>query len=66
MMFLGDKAYVFLSGDSVRLEENELDEEFLWYAYLFCNLNSCTKFISELPLVFFSFKRGQGQTLKVR
>ena len=65
MMFVGDKAYVFLSGDSVRLEEDELDEEFLWYAYLICDLNSCAKFISELPLVFFSFKCGQMQTLMI-
>lgn len=68
MMFLGDKAYVFLSGDSVRLEEDELDGEFLWYAYIFCDLNLCTKFIFELLLasLFFPFKRGQIQTLKIR
>ena len=31
------------------------------------DLNSCTKFISELSLsAFFSFKRGQVQTLKIR
>ena len=55
MMCIGDKAYVFLSGDSVTLEEDELDGECLWYAYLFCDLNSCTKFISELPLAPFFF-----------
>ena len=55
MMFLGDKAYVFLSGDSVRLEEDELDGEFLWYAYLFCDLNLCTKFIFELLLASLFF-----------
>lgn len=35
MMCLGDKAYLFLSGDSVRLEEDKPDEKFFWYAYLF-------------------------------
>ena len=68
MMCLGDKAYVFVSGDSVRLEEDELDEEFLWYAYLICDLNSCTKVIFKLPIAsfFFSFKRERMQSLKIR
>lgn len=55
MMCLGDKAYVFVSGDSVRLEEDELDEEFLWYASLICDLNSCTKVIFKLSIASFFF-----------